>query len=106
MQGVFEAVLQDRGVNVLNLSPLTILTTAHANDFKFFRVINLSLIFPFMKNINMLSSFTVKFSRQGFKYLRKVAIYQNGCKVFLISGNLSDIFILQESDRASPLNRR
>ena len=59
-----------------------------------------------MKNINMLSNFTVKFSRQGFKYLRKVVIYQNGCKVFLISGNLSDIFILQESDHASPLNRR
>ena len=94
MQGVFEAVLQNRGVNVINLSPLTILTTAHANDFKFFRVINLSLIFPFMKNINMLSSFTVKFSRQGFKYFRKVVIYQNGCKVFLISGHLSNIFIL------------
>ena len=47
-----------------------------------------------MKNINMLSSFTVKFSRQGFKYFRKVVIYQNGCKVFLISGHLSNIFIL------------
>ena len=96
MQGVFGAVLQHRGVNLLNLFPLTILTNANANDFKFFIFINLSLIFSLMKIINMLSSFTDKFSRQGFKYLRKVVFYQNDCKVFVISGNVSNIFILQE----------